>query len=159
MIKTNDIYFKLNSALYEKDYFSSNDNEKMNLIEDAMKLYIASKLNEIDSTQCLEHNNLTSLELLEVLYNKLEECDNRFDIMSHFVHYILGLASYIQNFAITWYIKEDVSEPKIDFNIKGLWDTLITSDNANLYQTYCHVLEVFKTKILEIDEIRMIKKL
>lgn len=149
MTNTKDIYPKINQRLLEENYWALNIEEKKNLINKEMKKYTLSKIYELD--QKFEYNQETDITtLLEILNTYIPE-PNKFEVLRHFSHYIISIASSLQEYEIIWWVESDkdlIDNPICDFNEENKWNTLTTHQKTDLIKTFKLVNETFNNNFL-----------
>ena len=151
MVNINDIYTSMDKKIVNEGYHLSNTEEKKKLVDNGLKDYIISKINELGKVNSLTTQNseqLSTLELFHMLANLIPK-ENHFDTIRHFTHYILNIATDIQGCYIIWYGDNDekfLHEPLVDFDINGEWKSLTTHDDTDLVKVFEFVYDIFMNK-------------
>jgi len=155
MLEMKDIYYIIDSSLMEQNFWNLDIEEKKILIEQELKKYIISKINEIDKNISLPDNNIgntKTIDLLQILATIIPK-ENHFDTLRHFIHYILNVASNLQGWSIIWYEEENPelkNNPIIDFNEDGKWNSLTTlaTEDDNYVKIFAFVNDVFQNQFM-----------
>jgi len=152
MIRTNDIYYTIDSNIVEKGFWEVDTDEKKELIDKELRQYIISKINETSPHILTESNkDLSTVELLEILGNEIpKEAHNM--TLCHFTHYILNVASCLQYHGIIW--KQDKDEelitlPRISFDENNLWDDLTTHEKTDYVKTFAFTYDIFQNNFMK----------
>lgn len=153
MVLTNDIYFKVDSSIVNRDFWEVNIEEKKQLIDSELKKYIILKIKELGNNTSMlndEKNNTSVNDLLKILASIIPEEDH-FETLRHFVHYVIQVAGSLQNYAICWWIEEEeklIDIPVVEFVENGLWSNLKTHKETNYIKTFDFVYDVFTNQFM-----------
>ena len=153
MISITDIYFRVDSSIVAQGFWEINITEKKKLIDTELKKYIVSKLQELECTRAITDElakDLSTGELMQILADGIPK-EQHFDTLSHFTHYILGVASSLQNCSITWWNKDDesyIKTPHVEFNDSRLWEKLESHMDTNYVQTFNFVYDIFNNNFM-----------
>lgn len=152
MIRTNDIYYKIDSKIVENGFWSVDVNGKKELIDIELKNYIISKILELNpSVQFIDNlkEKLTTEDYLEVL-SKMIPKEEQCEVLRHFIHYILNVAGSLQNHSIVWFQEDDeslIETPIISFK-DGVLDDLKTHQETSYLKIFNGVYSIFKNEFL-----------
>lgn len=156
MITTKDIYYKMNQRLIEENYWALNIEEKKTLINKELIKYTISKIYELDQKfKYKEETDMTTL--LEILNTYIPEQD-KFEVLRHFSHYIISIASNLQEYEIIWWVecnKELIENPICEFNEENKWNTLTTHHKTDLIKTFALVNDTFNNKFLNTNKTKI----
>lgn len=158
MLNFKDVY-KINTRL-GLDYMTAEVDVKKEIIERELKTYLVSKVSEANflPNEIENLDNITIYDLLGILSELYDYIDE--ESLSQLTHYILIVTSNIQGFEVVWYIEDDerlITEPKIEFDINGCWDKLITHKDTNGMTSFMFVYDVFMNNFLIKDETKKLK--
>jgi len=145
---TNDIYRFIN--LEKEEYVNKAKETKKEIIEEELKKYIISKLNEIGNINSIKEENIVNLfKLLEnVVPQKQHEA-----ILSPIIHYILMISSSLQEHQIIWWQDEDLMVRLIaQFDETGKWDCIRVHNEVKYSQIFSFVYDTFKTDFIKIGK-------
>jgi hypothetical protein len=148
----NDIYYRVGKSLYELDYCHVDIEEKKRLVDDELKKYIISKLQELDSIVLIEDKEkqeLTVIELLQILANKIPK-ENHFNTIRHYTHFILKIASELQKWELSWSGPCGVDEypPIAEGNEFGKWNNLDTHEKTDLVTVFAFTYDIFQNHFM-----------
>lgn len=155
MINMRDIYYRVDTRIVEQGFWNEDMEGKKSLVERELKRYATSKIMEIDDNKVLSDKSLEEInlmELLEILETMIPK-EEHFHTLRHFTHYIINIASTLQNYQILW-LGEDTPElennPVIDFDEDGLWKTLTTiaKEEDDYVKIFNFVYDVFQNKFM-----------
>lgn len=149
---TNDIYFKVDSNIVNNGFWQIDIQEKKELIDQALKKYIISKLNDLGVNNVLTDSKKdTSVDdLLGLLAINIPQPKHS-ETLNHFTHYILNVAGNLQNFSIIWWQEDDeelICNPRIEINERGQWEKLVTHEKTGYVQTFSFVYDIFQNKFM-----------
>lgn len=151
MLNTRDIYFKVDTQIVEKGFWTIDDISKKQLVEDELKNYTIDKLKQVFSNHKNINNELSLYELL----NQLDEClitiEDKNEFFRHYTHYILNIASGMQGFAIVWYQEENkklIKKPFGEISENNIWDSVKTHQETAPINTTLFVLDIFKNHFM-----------
>ena len=157
-----DIYYSVGINLLESDYYRKDINIKKELIDRYLKEYAISKLLELDdSNSNINYYELTLNQLVERL-SIIIPTEKHFDTIRHFTHYILNIASGIQNFEIMWIIGEKeqlITNPETNFNIVEKWDNFVTHEKTTYLDAFNHSYNTFQNEFMLKNYIQPLKHL
>ncbi|MBE6155302.1 MAG: hypothetical protein E7164_00925 [Firmicutes bacterium] len=132
MFKMNDIYMFMNERLIQNNFINLDNTDKKYVIDCALKEYLAKKIIELFSGECLLYDDIIKLSVLEMVNmidSSLLKSMNNTEIQ-HLIHCVLNLVSNIQGYAIIWEESAEekyIQTPEILYNDDGLWDRFITN--------------------------------
>lgn len=152
MIKTNDIYFRMNFSINNEEYWKSSIEERKHQIDEALKKYILLKMGELKILTEISENlqDYSNGELLEIMA-RIIPIEYHHSIFDHFVHYILEVASTLQSRTIVWWMDSDenlIETPLVKFDADGFWDTLTTNEETDCIRTFNFVYDTFQKNFM-----------
>lgn len=149
MTNTKDIYYKMNQRLIEENYWALNMKEKKELINNELIKYTVTKIQELNPHFKYDQS-MDITNLLEIFNNLIDE-EEKFEVLRHFSHYIISIASSLQEYEIIWWVESDkdlIDNPICDFNEENKWNTLTTHQKTDLIKTFKLVNETFNNNFL-----------
>lgn len=155
MIKTSDIYYKVDSKIVENDFWNVDINGKKELIDIELKNYMISKILELNSSVEFLNNlkdKLTPIDYLEIL-SKMVQKEEQGEILRHFIHYILNVIGSLQNHSVIWYQEDDeslIEKPTISFK-NNVLDELKTHQETNYLKIFSGIYKVFRNEFLIVE--------
>ena len=153
MISTTDIYYKIDITVVLHGYWDGDIIKKKELIDEALKKYIITKIQETKENESLIgeiEKNYNAGELLEILADLIPN-EYHFDVLRHFVHYIIRVAAGLQGCYISWLEEDDeelIHTPYINFDESGEWKNLITHAKTDCVQIFNFVYYIFKNNFM-----------
>lgn len=154
MLDTKDIYVRIGQKLVEKGFYEVSTNEQKDLISEAFKNYIISKLNELGKGNLLSNNDINEIsvsDLLSILSDAIPEKE-RYEVLRHFVHCLINICSNMQGFDILWWGEDDenlIENPIISFDDNGLLNELKTHDKTSYVKTFNLVYHTFMNEFMK----------
>ena len=150
MVRLDDIYFKVDTELIKNNYWLVDITEKKKLVNEELKKYAISKINELKFEGELSMD-MSVEELLSILASLIPK-EKHFDTIRHFTHYILEISGHLQRWSITWWGDRDdqdlINNPYVEFDVDGYWDSLITHKDTDLVKTFEFVYHVFTKEFM-----------
>lgn len=150
MIKTNDIYYKVDEKLLSNDFWNNTIYGKKKLMKTAIEEYTISKVEELGLE---DYENKVNLYSKHKLFNLLDFLDSNIapedkdEFFRYYTHYILNVSSNIQGYAIVWYQEADeifIKTPVLEIE-NDVWESLKThKDTDPLYVTKLVMMMFFK---------------
>lgn len=131
MVRMDDIYTTIDNILLENNYWGLDDSEKVEQVELALRTYLAKKLAQIDTRDNVSEERLKNLPvigLIQLIEYQMDP-DVKQETLAHVIHYIINIASNIQEYAVVWHESEEIGykwQPATTFNQDRKWDTLTT---------------------------------
>lgn len=153
MIKTNDIYYKINTCITLDD----NLEEQLDVIDSKLREYILLKIHEAASSKDLDVSalgNESTPQLVQKLSSLIPKNEQP-DTLAPFTHYILNLAGIIQGWSIVWWQENDenfIQFPFIEINEEGKWDSIKTHQKTDYAHVFGVVYNVFNERINSKDD-------
>lgn len=158
VITMQDIYYKINTKLVDDGFDLLNTEYKKRLVEQELKNYIISKINELDSS-ILVNVDMDIYFLVDIL-GRMIPSENHFDVIRHLTHYVLQIAGTIQGWEIIWFVEEDnelIEQPLASFNDLGKWDKITTHKNTNLVTSFKFVYDIFQNRFMQKQNVKIIE--
>lgn len=153
-----DMPYKVDTYIVENGYCYADNASKKHLVETGMKKYMADKIWEIDSSKNISYNVLqeASLHDLAEILGEIIPVEKHDETMSYLTHYVLGVASFMQGYYITWFVEDDpafISCPLVEDNQDGKWDKLVTHRNTSHVKTFDLALEHLE-QVIALKDVR-----
>ena len=151
-MKFMDIYNTIDINLLENDYYNQDIIGKKTLIDKYLKEYAISKILEINKVKTIQIDENASINELVRLLSELIPQEKHFDTIRHFTHYILNVASNLQNFAIVWWVDGEsdlIENPVADFNIEEKWESITTHEQTSYLKTFDFAYDTFRNKFMQ----------
>lgn len=157
---TSDIYSVVDNELVKKGFWFCDVDEKKRLVGDELKNYLLHKINGCsldESLLCDGKSDLSVNELLGILI-KINQDTHPFEIVSHFIHYIIAVAGSIQKCVILWWTDDElIGDPVITFDNDGVWDRLTTNNSHDPLSIFNFVYDVFINNFLVNEKAKDVK--
>lgn len=146
-INTRDVVPSVGVPLLARGYDEKSNEEKLQMIDEELKLYIARKI-----ALCgyfISDSDALNMELPSLLAQLYELCNNNRDIIEQITHYIKNIFSDFQGICILWWIENDekyIEHPQLNFK-EGMFNEIITHEDTDPMQTFNLIYEYFKSKM------------
>lgn len=146
-----DIYSTIGNNLLENNYYDQDIEGKLELIDAGLRDYAISKILELDDSQEKVLSDTISInELIKILSDIIPN-EKHFDTIRHFTHYILNIASSLQNLSIIWWSERNldlIENPVVEFDINDKWSSITTHEKTPYLKTFEFAYETFKTEFI-----------
>ncbi len=159
MIDTKNIYRVIDKNIVEQGYWQADIDEKKELVNKELKKYTLYQISLLNIT--LENKEYTIEELVQILVDNIEEKDH-YELLGHFIHYILQIASDMQNFYICWYgIKDEslIENPEAKFDEYEIWTELNIDVKTSFMTTFKFVNDIFNNKFKTKNKQKQLEQL
>lgn len=161
MFRLSDIYYKVGSRLYEQDYKKQSVEDKKQILENELKEFLLEKIAEFGGSERLfqYEESLNVNDLFEVL-GEIIPMEQHSKTLGYVTHYVLGLASVTQGKTILWWSNNSnvpLGETVINFDDRGLWDTVNTNEEESYVNSFKVVYNVFMNDFMEKQKVKSIR--
>ncbi len=151
MFAMNDIQPKVDQYIVSRGFYQMETKDQKELIYEGLKKYINAKIREVSGFKyALPEARLpetTPQELAHILADIIPTEAHDHSI-SHLTHYVLGMATYYQMYAVIWHVEERpelLESPEMTYTEDGKWDKLTTSKQTPYVKTFeCALQELNK---------------
>lgn len=153
----NNIYITVDTMLLENGYWKKSIEEKKKLVDESLKKYLISKINEIGSKQIGQEADM--IDLFSTLAMNIPK-DKHDSTISHCVHYLRRIMSSMQGFEFIWYVEDNpslIQNPLLEYNDKGLIDHLVTDLKTPYTTTFNHIYTEFKNRFLSDSNLNILE--
>lgn len=153
MFSTKDIYYKVDHQIVPKGFWSLDLNGQKQLIEQELINYTLEKLRLLGIT-IADKDNMSLLDLLGLMDDRLITREEKEEVFRHYTHYLLNVASSLQNYQVTWWSQEDqalINNPICGID-NGLWDTVVTCLYNYPLDDTKFVLDIFQSRFGIVED-------